>query len=105
MQGIEFWSSSQKSVSVSSTKAQFFTSTPPIRLRCVVFTSRLFQCFISLIYGLCPHINLVLTLLHGAEYSRSWQSLSLSKIARFLYGTRKFITVLTKARYMTLPWA
>jgi hypothetical protein len=44
--------------------------------------------------------------LHGAgHYLRSWLSLSLSKKSCFFYGTRRFITVLTKARHWTLSWA
>jgi hypothetical protein len=44
--------------------------------------------------------------LHGTGYYlKSWLSLSLSKLSCFLYGTRRFITVLTKARHRTLSWA
>jgi hypothetical protein len=43
---------------------------------------------------------------HGAEhYLKSWLSLSFSKISWFIYGTRRFITVFTKARHWTLSWA
>jgi hypothetical protein len=44
-------------------------------------------------------------LLQGAEYLKSWLSLSLSKKYCFLYGTLKFITVFTKARHWTPSWA
>jgi hypothetical protein len=44
--------------------------------------------------------------LHGAGYYlKSWLSLSLSKNIPLSYGTRRFITVFTKARHWTLSWA
>jgi hypothetical protein len=45
-------------------------------------------------------------LIHGVGYYlKSWLSLSLSKNILLSYGTRKFITVFTKARHWTLSWA
>jgi hypothetical protein len=45
-------------------------------------------------------------LFHGAgQYLKSWLSLSLSKHILLSYGTRRFITVFTKARHWTLSWA
>jgi hypothetical protein len=44
--------------------------------------------------------------LHGAVYYlKSWLSLSLSKNILFSYGTRRFVTVFTKARHWTPSWA
>jgi hypothetical protein len=44
--------------------------------------------------------------LHGAGYYlKSWLSLSFSKNIPLSYGTRRFITVFTKARPWTLSWA
>jgi hypothetical protein len=44
-------------------------------------------------------------LLHGTGYYlKSWLSLSLSKNIPLSYGTRRFITVFTKARHWTLSW-
>jgi hypothetical protein len=44
--------------------------------------------------------------LHGAGYYlKSWLSLSLSKNVPLSYGTRRFITVFTKARHWTLSRA
>jgi hypothetical protein len=40
-----------------------------------------------------------------AIFLKTWQSLSFPTIAYFLHGTRKFITVLTKARHQTLSWS
>jgi hypothetical protein len=43
--------------------------------------------------------------LHCAGYYlKSWVSLSLSKNILLSYGTRRFITVVTKARHWTLSW-
>jgi hypothetical protein len=45
-------------------------------------------------------------LLHGAEYYlKSWLTPTLSKKSCFLYGTRRLITVFTKARHWTVSWA
>jgi hypothetical protein len=45
-------------------------------------------------------------LLHGAGYYlESLLSLNLSKISWFLYGTRRFTTVFTKARHRVLSLA
>ena len=45
-------------------------------------------------------------LLHGAEsFLRSWLVLQLIKKFSAFYGTRKFITVLTSARHLSLSWA
>jgi len=38
-------------------------------------------------------------------YLKSWLSLSLLKSVLHSYGTRRFITVFTKARYWTISWA
>jgi hypothetical protein len=47
-----------------------------------------------------------LYLLCGAgHYLKRWMSLSLSKKVLLAYETRRFITVLTKARHWTLSWA
>ena len=44
--------------------------------------------------------------LHGAEsFLRSWLVLQLVKKFLAFYGTRKFITVLTNACYLSLSWA
>ena len=51
--------------------------------------------------------NILLTyLLHGAEsFLRSQLVLQLIKKFPAFYGTRKFITVLTSASHLSLPWA
>jgi hypothetical protein len=43
--------------------------------------------------------------LHGGYYLKSPMSLSLSKNILISYGTRRFITVFTKACHWTLSWA
>jgi hypothetical protein len=49
---------------------------------------------------------LLIYLLHGAGYYlKSWLSLRSSKNIPLSYGTRRFITVFTKARHWTLSWA
>jgi len=45
----------------------------------------------------------LLNLLHGAGYYlKSQLSLTLLKISYFLYGTRRFVTMVTKVRHWTL---
>ena len=52
------------------------------------------------------HIYKIAYLLHGAEpFLRSQLLLQLIKKFPAFYGTRKFITVLTSARHLSLSWA
>jgi hypothetical protein len=63
-----------------------------------------FATFSSL--SLLPLSYLLTHSLHGAGYYlKSWLLLSSSKNILLSYGTRRFITVFTKARYWTLSWA
>ena len=60
---------------------------------------------ISLNLPMC-HMYLLTYLLHGAEsFLRSQLVLQLVKKFPTFYGTRKFITVLTSARHLSVSWA
>jgi hypothetical protein len=51
-------------------------------------------------------LTYLLTLLHGAGYYlKSWLLFSSLKHIPLSYGTRRFITVITKAHHWTLSWA
>ena len=58
-------------------------------------------------YFCSTNTNIIVTyLLHAAEsFLRSWLVLQLIKKFPAFYGTRKFITVLTTARHLSLSWA
>ena len=62
---------------------------------------------VTLAYSCFASSDYLLTyLLHGTEsFLRRWLVLQLVKKFPVFYGTRKFITVLTSARHLSLSWA